>query len=65
MSNYKVRELISEEKVIARIKEIAEQINQDYEGKSVTLICILKGSSMGINLPNSIMQCVFGRFYLL
>ena len=44
MSNYKVRELISEEKVIARIKEIAEQINQDYEGKSVTLICILKGS---------------------
>lgn len=44
MSNYKVRELISEEKVIARIKEIAEQINRDYEGKSVTLICILKGS---------------------
>lgn len=44
MSNYKVRELISEEKVIARIKEIAEQINHDYEGKSVTLICILKGS---------------------
>lgn len=44
MSNYKVRELISEEKVIARIKEIAEQINKDYEGKSVTLICILKGS---------------------
>ena len=44
MSNYKVRELISEEKVIARIKEIAEQINKDYEGKSVTLVCILKGS---------------------
>lgn len=44
MSNYEVRELISEEKVIARIKEIAEQINHDYEGKSVTLICILKGS---------------------
>lgn len=44
MNNYTVRELISEEKVVARIKEIAEQINKDYEGKSVTLVCILKGS---------------------
>ena len=44
MNNYTVRELISEEKVAARIKEIAEQINKDYEGKSVTLVCILKGS---------------------
>ena len=44
MNNYKVREMISEEKVVARIKEIAEQINKDYEGQSVTLICILKGS---------------------
>ena len=44
MNNYTVKELISEEKVVARIKELAEQINKDYEGKSVTLICILKGS---------------------
>lgn len=44
MNNYTVRELISEEKVEARIKEIAEQINKDYEGRSVTLVCILKGS---------------------
>ena len=44
MNNYTVKELISEEKVVARIKEIAEQINKDFEGKSVTLICILKGS---------------------
>lgn len=44
MNNYTVRELISEEKVVARIKELAEQINKDYEGKSVTLVCILKGS---------------------
>ena len=44
MNNFTVKELISEEKVVARIKEIAEQINKDYEGKSVTLICILKGS---------------------
>ena len=44
MRNFNVRELISEEKVVARIREIAEQINQDYAGRSVTLICILKGS---------------------
>ena len=44
MNNYTVRELISEDKVVARIKEIADQINRDYEGKSVTLVCILKGS---------------------
>ena len=44
MNNYTVRELLSEEQVVARIKEIADQINKDYEGRTVTLICILKGS---------------------
>lgn len=44
MNNYTIREMISEEKLVARIKELAEQINQDYEGKEVTLVCILKGS---------------------
>lgn len=40
----KISELISEEKIDKRIREIAEQISKDYEGKSVKLICILKGS---------------------
>lgn len=44
MNNYTIRKMISEESVVARIKEIAEQINEEYEGKVVTLICILKGS---------------------
>ena len=44
MNKYTVKELLSEEQVVGRIKEIAEQINKDFEGKSVTLICILKGS---------------------
>ena len=44
MNNYTIRKMISEESVVARIKEIAEQINEEYEGKSVTLVCILKGS---------------------
>ena len=36
--------LLSEEEVDKRIKEMAEQITKDYEGKNVHLICILKGS---------------------
>ena len=40
----KVREMISEAQVNVRIKELAEQISNDYEGKSIHLICILKGS---------------------
>lgn len=36
--------LIKEEEIVARVKELAEQINRDYEGKKLHLICILKGS---------------------
>ena len=39
-----IRVLIDEEKVAKRVKEIAEQINQDYEGETLHIICILKGS---------------------
>ncbi len=42
----KIRELISEKDVEDRIKEIAEQINKDYEGRPVHLICVLKGGAM-------------------
>lgn len=40
----KIIELISEENIDKRIREIAKQISDEYEGKSVRLICILKGS---------------------
>jgi len=36
--------MISEEELLKRIGELADQINKDYEGKTVHLICILKGS---------------------
>ena len=39
----KIRVLLKEGEVNARISEIAAQISRDYEGKSVHLICILKG----------------------
>ena len=35
--------LISEEDVELKIRELAEQINRDYEGKEIHIICILKG----------------------
>ena len=41
----KIRVLIPEEKVNAKIKELGEQISRDYEGKEVHLICILKGGA--------------------
>ncbi len=39
-----IKVLIKEEDVIARVKELASQINRDYAGKQIHLICILKGS---------------------
>lgn len=40
----RISELISEERIDQRIREIGAQISKDYEGKKVKLICILKGS---------------------
>lgn len=40
----KVRVMITEEQVNLRIREMAEEISNDYAGKSIHLICILKGS---------------------
>ena len=39
----KIRVLLTEEEVDKRINEVAERINKDYAGKSIHLICILKG----------------------
>ena len=42
---YTIKEMISQEKLEGRIKELGAQISKDYEGKSVHLISILKGSA--------------------
>lgn len=39
----RIKVLISEEEAVAKINEIAEQINKDYAGEEITLVCILKG----------------------
>lgn len=36
--------LIPEIRLQTRIKELAQQINQDYQGRELTVICTLKGS---------------------
>lgn len=57
----KIRVLLSEEEVDRRIQEIGEQINKDYAGKEVHLICVLKGGvffmcelAKRINVPVSL-----------
>lgn len=57
----KIRVLLSEEEVDRRIQEIGEQINKDYTGKEVHLICVLKGGvffmcelAKRINVPVSL-----------
>lgn len=41
----KIKVLLSEEEVDAKIKQIGEQISKDYEGRQVHLVCVLKGGS--------------------
>ena len=39
----KIKVLISEEEVDARIRELGEKISKEYDGKQIHLICVLKG----------------------
>ncbi len=36
--------LISQEKIAARVAELAAEISQKYQGKELTMVCVLKGS---------------------
>ncbi|MDY7233299.1 hypoxanthine phosphoribosyltransferase [Hyalangium rubrum] len=36
---------ITEEKVQARVRELGAEITRDYQGKDLTLVCVLKGST--------------------
>lgn len=40
-----IRILLSEEELEERIKAIGEQINRDYAGRQVHMICVLKGGA--------------------
>ena len=41
----KIRVLLSEEEVNQRIKELGEQISEEFAGEEVHLICVLRGST--------------------
>lgn len=43
-TEHKISVMISEEELDKKIAELGAQISKDYAGKSVKLICILKGS---------------------
>ena len=45
MEKHHVNVMYSEAEVNAKIQEIGSKISKDYEGKSVHLICVLKGGS--------------------
>ena len=61
MLDHEVKVLLTEEEVDRRIQEIGDQITKDYAGKTVHLVCVLKGGSFfmcelakRINLPVSL-----------
>lgn len=41
----KISVMFSEEEVTSKIQEMADQINRDYAGKEIHMICILKGGA--------------------
>ncbi len=45
MMETKISVLLSEEELDNRIREMGEEISRDYAGKSVHLICVLKGGT--------------------
>ena len=38
--------LVSEEEIRGRVRELGERISQDYAGKDLVVICVLKGASL-------------------
>ena len=58
----KIKVLLSEEEVDARIKQIAAQISRDYAGKEIHLICVLKG---GVFLPVNWQRELLFRYPLI
>jgi len=42
----KLRTLISEEELKNRIKELGKKISKDYQGRTVCVVCVLKGGVM-------------------
>ena len=64
----KIKVMIPEEDVAKRIEEIGKRISEDYAGKQVHMICVLKGGvffmcelAKRITVPVSMRRHVFQR----
>ena len=42
----RLKQLLSEEQIQARIRELAEEINAVYKGEPLVVVCVLKGAFM-------------------
>ena len=42
------RVVVSEEQIQTRLKELAAQVNKDYEGRDLILVGVLKGAIMAM-----------------
>ena len=59
----KIVPLISKETIEERIREIALQIEKDYEGKDIHFICVLKGGIVFmVNLAKNINKNIYFNF---
>ena len=45
MMQHTIKTLITEEKLKERIRELAKEIDRDYAGREIHLICVLKGGA--------------------
>lgn len=45
MRKHHVKEMLTEDAVNKRIRELGEQISKEYAGRQIRLICVLKGGS--------------------
>lgn len=58
-----IETLISKETITEKIKEIAQQIEKDYEGKDIHFICVLKGGVIFmVDLARNINKNVYINF---
>ena len=55
MDKNDIKVLISNEEIEKRIKELGKQISEDYKGKDIHLICVLKGA---IPFMTKLMRCI-------
>ena len=55
----RIKVLLSEEEVDARIQQVAAKISKDYAGREIHLICVLKGGVFFHSFPGSSLVCDF------